>query len=217
VLGVFTAEVFAWLESSARRHDLVPDGAEVHCGSVTALHRADSAAKLNLHFHTLALDGVYILDNATSPPRFAATPAPSAAEVSQVAWSTCLRTMELLKARGLAMDATPDDLDPMAGQSSLLHDPLLADCAAASMRGIVLLGPRAGRQVLRLGAGPADTDARGRPAHGVDQISHPPRTPVAESAHSTEPGSSNCAATSSDRHSLTTASASPTRARSACA
>lgn len=171
VLGVFTREVFAWLQQTARRaYPDLPEDAELHGGAVTAIQRSDSAAKLNLHYHTIALDGVYVTapGDAASPLRFIATPAPTTADVSAVAWATCLGTMELLKARGLALDADLTDLDPAAGQGELLHDPMLGQCAAASMMGVVLLGPRAGKQVLRLGRGPTDTTVHGRPAHGFD-------------------------------------------------
>jgi hypothetical protein len=168
VLGVFTREVFAWLEAAARREGDVPAGAKVHGGGVTAIQRADSAAKLNLHFHTLALDGVFVEHPGEESLQFVATPAPSHAEVSAVAWATCLGVMKLLKARGLALDADLSDLDSSASQHALLFDPMLAQCASASMLGVVLIGPRAGRQVLRLGRGPTDTDSRGRAAHGFD-------------------------------------------------
>ena len=85
-----------------------------------------------------------------------------------MAWEVCLRTMDLLKARGLAMDANLEDLDPHAAQSELLLDPMLQQCATASVQGVVLFGPRAGKQVLRLGSGPNDVDSRGRAAHGFD-------------------------------------------------
>jgi len=173
MLSIFTSAVFAWLERTARAQGDIPDDASVYCGSVTAIHRSDSAGKLNWHPHTLALDGVYVLepsDNPDSAPqlRFVSTPAPSKPEVSAVAWEVCERTMKLLKAKGLALDATPEELVLDYGQGTLLSDPMLAQCGSASMRGVVLLGPRAGRQVLRLGTGPNDTDSRGRAAHGFD-------------------------------------------------
>ena len=54
VLGIFTREVFAWLERTARESDQVAEGAQVFPGAVTAIQRADSAAKLNLHVRYLA-------------------------------------------------------------------------------------------------------------------------------------------------------------------
>ena len=107
---------------------------------------------------------MYVLDGDSL--RFVATRTPSRGEVSAIAWSVCLRTMAILKSRGLGLDASPEDLG--LEQGSLLSDPMLGACAAASMQGFVLLGPRAGRQVLRLGTGPHDRDRRGRAAHGFD-------------------------------------------------
>ncbi len=170
VLGLFTREIFDWLERTARHDAELSDEVGIYPGAVTAIQRADSAGKLNLHCHTLALDGVYVFDPSADSDelRFVATRPPTRAEVSAVAWAVCQRTMDSLKARGLAMDANLDDLDPQSAQGELLLDPMLAQCASASMQGVVLLGPRAGKQVLRLGRGPSDTDARGRAAHGFD-------------------------------------------------
>ena len=171
VLGIFTREISCWLERTARAECDIPEGGSVFTGALSAIQRADSACKLNLHFHTLALDGVYVLaaqggSGDSDSLRFLATRAPSKAEVHAVAWSVCQGTMALLKSRGLGLDASPEDLD--LTQGSLLTDPMLSECAAASMQGLVLLGPRAGRQVLRLGTGPSDRDPRGRAAHGFD-------------------------------------------------
>ena len=172
VLAIFTNAIFDWLKRTARTHADIPKGAELHTGSVTAIHRADSACKLNLHPHTLAFDGVYVhgpASDASKPTlRFIATPAPSKGDISAVAWEVCQRTMALLKDRGLGLDASPEDLDPDYGQDSLLGDPMVSQCAAASMHGMVLFGPRAGRQVWRIGSGPTDTDSHGRAAHGFD-------------------------------------------------
>jgi len=174
VLGIFVAEVYAWLRRAARRDcDIGSDSdATLHCGSVSVIQRADSACKLNLHFHCAALDGAYVVTDQDPRPRFVATPAPSAGDIAAVAWSVCLRTMDVLKRRGVAMDMTPEEiaeeLHATNTQADLFADPLLAQCASASMQDVVLLGPRAGRRVLRLGAGPLAKDSRGRAAHGFD-------------------------------------------------
>jgi hypothetical protein len=93
-----------------------------------------------------------------------ATAAPTRADIAQVAWSTCLRVVEMLKARGLAFDAQPEDTDALT-----TNEPLLAECAAASMQDVVILGPRRGKRVLRLAGGPNQTEPKTqRPAHGFD-------------------------------------------------
>jgi len=167
VITAFTSEVFAWLDAEARTVWDLPEHSQLYPGSVTALHRSDSAAKLNPHFHTLALDGVFAYLPPISPTgvtpglptrdpelRFLTTPAPSDADLRAIAWEVCLRTVAIFEQRGLAVDASADELADVM-QGDLLPDPMLATCASASMRGVVLFGPRAGKHVLRLGAGPA--------------------------------------------------------------
>ncbi|MBX3252078.1 MAG: transposase [Myxococcales bacterium] len=55
---------------------------------MTFIQRSDSALRLNVHFHTLALDGVYVRD-AQGALVFHALPPPSGDEVAEVAaWTT---------------------------------------------------------------------------------------------------------------------------------
>ena len=68
-------------------------------------------------------------------------PAPTRAEQQQVAWTTCEKTMEILRERGLWLDIEPAD-DPFA-----LEQPALAECAAASIAGVVTVGKRAGLRI----------------------------------------------------------------------
>ena len=75
---------------------------------------------------------------------FRALPAPSRAEITAVAWQTCERVCELLRKRGLWLDADPSD-DPFSAR-----EPGLAACASTSIRGVLLLGERSGRRLLRL-------------------------------------------------------------------
>ena len=56
MLGVFVRTVYASLRRRARRQWGVARG---QCGAVTFVQRFGDALNLNVHFHTLALDGVY--------------------------------------------------------------------------------------------------------------------------------------------------------------
>ena len=56
VLRAFLRSLFAELRRRARRKWGVP---AAQCGAVTFIQRFGSALNLNVHFHTLALDGVY--------------------------------------------------------------------------------------------------------------------------------------------------------------
>jgi hypothetical protein len=118
------------------------------CGAVTFIQRFGSALNLNVHFHTLALDGVYPRDGGTAP-RFLPLPPPSGAEVARALSGTARRIARLLRSRA------EEDEDALARD-----EPLLATLATASLRARILTGPDAGRRWRRLGdrVEPGDSD-----------------------------------------------------------
>jgi hypothetical protein len=112
-------------------------------GAFTVVQRFGSALGLNVHFHTLALDGVY----ARQPDGgllFHPLPAPSDEDVARVARAVCRKVHRLLVRQ---KDAADD-------QTSLLDE-----LANASVQGLVATGPRRGCRVLRLGRSGDDADA----------------------------------------------------------
>jgi hypothetical protein len=101
---------------------------------------------VNLHFHTLVLDGVF-----TEAPGGAlalhTAPGPSDAEVAATLAMIRQRVQRLLVRRGLEPgDDATGPADPLVDES-----PVLAGIVGASIRGRVALGPRAGTRVQRLG------------------------------------------------------------------
>ena len=142
VLRVFVRAVFASLRRSARRKWGVSQG---QCGAVTFVQRFGDALNLNVHFHSLVLDGVYEA-SPDGPVRFRPLPPPDDAEVEDVARRVGRRLARLLERRRLGPDADPSEADPLPAE-----EPLLAALYAASVAGRVATGPRAGRRVLRLG------------------------------------------------------------------
>jgi hypothetical protein len=142
VLGVFVRTVFASLRRRARRKWNVSRG---QCGAVTFVQRFGDALNLNLHFHSLVLDGVY----ETSPygrPRFHALPPPDDAEVARVVGQVATRIARLLERRGLGPEADPIDADPLSEK-----EPLLAQLYGASVASRIATGRRAGQPVIRVG------------------------------------------------------------------
>src|SRR5437773_3287327 len=102
-----------------------------HTGSVTVMQRAGSGLNVNLHFHTLVLDGVF-------------TEAPGGALALAMIRH---RVQRLLVRRGLEpSDDAPGSADPLADES-----PIMAGIVGASVQGRVALGSRAGARVRRLG------------------------------------------------------------------
>jgi hypothetical protein len=146
VLRAFLRALFAEL----RRRERAQWGrTRGQCGAVSFIQRFGSALNLNVHFHTLAFDGIYSRDDGTAP-HFLPLPAPSPDEVARVLAGTARRIARLLAAR-----AEGDD-DALARD-----EPLLAALAAASLCTRIATGPHAGEHWRRLGdrVEPQDADA----------------------------------------------------------
>ena len=138
VLRAFLRSLFAELRRRVRRHWGVR--AE-QCGAVTFLQRFGSAMNLNLHFHTLALDGAYVYPDAyEEAPRFFVLPPPRGDEVARVLVGTARRLHRLLESR------SDEDEDALARD-----EPLLALLAAASLRTRIAAGPHTGEPWRRVG------------------------------------------------------------------
>jgi len=85
LLRLFTEELFELQRALAK----AGDGARG--GSVTFIQRFGSSLNLHVHFHTLALDGVYVPGaTAEDPPRFVRAPEPTP---EQLRW-LCSRVAE---------------------------------------------------------------------------------------------------------------------------
>jgi hypothetical protein len=142
VLGVFVRTVFASLRRRARRQWGVARG---QCGSVTFVQRFGDALNLNVHFHSLLLDGVYARGPG-GPLRFHPLPPPEDAEVERVVEQVARRIAQLLERRGLGPETDPSKVDPLAED-----EPLLAQLYGASVASRIATGRRAGQRVLRVG------------------------------------------------------------------
>jgi hypothetical protein len=145
VLGVYVRALLGFQRQQARRLG-IRDG---QAGSVTVIQRFGGGLNLNVHFHTLVLDGVFT-ENERGELRFHPAPPPSDEDVARLLAAIRARVLRLLERRGLETDdvgVTPPD--PLAEESLAL-----ADIASASVLWRVALGQRAGARVLRLGREP---------------------------------------------------------------
>ncbi|MHC4092902.1 MAG: transposase [Planctomycetota bacterium] len=121
-----------------------------HTGAVTLIQRFGSALNLNIHFHMLFLDGVYV-DRPDGTVRFWWVKAPTSDELTQLTHTIARRVGRCLERQGwltrdaenhyLASDAV--DEDPM--------DPILGH--AITYR--IAVGPHQGRKVFTLQTLPA--------------------------------------------------------------
>ncbi len=163
VLGVFIRALLDFYRRQARQHG-VGNG---HTGTLTVIQRFGGGLNLNVHFHTLALDGVFC-EQATGGLRFHPAAPPSDEEVVRLLATIRSRVRRLLRRRGLAGDEDLSPPDPLAEESLAL-----AGISSASVLGRIALGRRAGARVWRLGHDPealqvASTEPRQAHLDGFD-------------------------------------------------
>jgi len=139
VLRVFVRALFASLRRRSRPTRSVPGPA--HCGAVTVVQRFGGALNLNVHFHTLVLDGAYGSSEDGRGLRFHPAPPPTNVELERVLDRVVRGIARVIEQRGLG-----DEPDPLTEE-----DPLLAQLLAAAVQGRVATGPRAGQRLLRFG------------------------------------------------------------------
>jgi len=106
--------------------------------AVTAIQRFGSGLNLNIHYHTLALDGVFARDG--DDWRFVPAPPPAPRELARLVAAIARRVERLLARHGLPLgEADADARDPLAEDA-----PALAALCAASVTGRSVLGRAAG-------------------------------------------------------------------------
>src|SRR5262249_19907808 len=127
--------------------------ANLQPGSVTFLQRFGSALNVNLHFHCVFLEGVYLDRTAASlKPHFLTGEPPSDADVADVLQKISHRVLR--KLRQLGYLETGGDAPMATGYDPLGDDaPELARTMAASVEQRIAWGKRAGQRVRRIGAG----------------------------------------------------------------
>jgi hypothetical protein len=146
VLGVFIRALLTFERRRAARRGIRAGRG----GAVTAIQRFGSALNLNVHFHTVAVQGVFVGDGSGGL-RFVRNPEPSEFELEELLLSIARRITRLARRRGLELDRPQEDdaIDGLASES-----PLLAGISGASVFGRVATGARAGRAVVRIGRNP---------------------------------------------------------------
>ena len=144
VLGIFVRTVLDWQQRKADEAGL-PAG---QGGSVTSIQRAGSAINLNVHFHSIFPDGYFAEEIGSGRLVFQPLPPPTDLDIADVACRVRHGIVRLLRRRGL-IDEDNALLDE--ANALRLREPILADCAAASICGRIAFGPRAGQRVERYG------------------------------------------------------------------
>lgn len=117
-----------------------------HAGAVTLIQRFGSALNLNIHYHMLFLDGVYVDGN-----KFRRVKSPTSAELTQLAHTIAQRIGRFLERQGL--------LERDAENSYLTGDAvdevLMSQLRGHSITYRIAVGPQQGRKVFTLQTLPA--------------------------------------------------------------
>lgn len=142
VVGVFIRAVLGFLRARGRDAGV----ANGRGGAVAVIQRFGGSLNLNLHVHALVLDGVFAR-NPSGVLHFHPTRRLTSLDVDEVLATVEPRIKRLLDRRGLG----DGDNDGPASDVWADEEPVLAGLAAASVQGIVALGPQRGARLRRLG------------------------------------------------------------------
>ena len=141
VLRALISAITSDLRRRARKRKM---RGRLQTGSLTVVQRFGSSLSLNVHFHVVALDGVYD-QQPDGSLLFHPLPAPTDEDVARTARAVRREVNRHLQRRaGVGDDAQTSFLDSLAN---------------ASVQGLVATGPRRGCRVLRLGTEPEDGEA----------------------------------------------------------
>jgi hypothetical protein len=136
--------------------------ASAQTGSVTLIQRFGSALNLNVHFHMLFLDGIYVEDDY-GKQRFHRVKAPTHQELNALVNTLSHRVARCLEKRGLLeRDAENTWLTLEGGEDA---DDVLTQLHGSSVTYRIATGPQQGRKVFTLQTLPgredkADTNSR---------------------------------------------------------
>jgi hypothetical protein len=144
VLAVFIRALLGFYRRKAKALGI----ADGRSGAVTVIQRAGSGMELNLHFHSLALDGVFRkVGNEQSRLDFQPLPELTDEDVARVLATVRRRVIRMLARDDMIDEAQLGfDFDELADTS-----PTLAGIYSASVQKRIALGPRAGQRVVRIG------------------------------------------------------------------
>lgn len=137
-----------------------------HTGAVTLIQRFGSALNLNLHFHMLFLDGVYV-ERGDGRIRFRWVKAPLSAELTHLADTIARRVGRYLERQGLLERDAENSW--LAGDTG--EDDPMSTVLGHSITYRIAVGPNTGRKVMTLQTLPAEDPPFGNVAGQVSGFS----------------------------------------------
>ena len=141
VVDTFVRELQRSYRRRAKRLFGLSSVEDAFTGTVTVIQRFDSALRLNVHLHVLALDGVYVKGD-DGGLRFLRLPRPSEEEVYEVAFRTAKKVLSMVAKKGGNVDeASHEEVE------SEIEPALLAcyDIAGRAPKKRIVDGPRLGK------------------------------------------------------------------------
>ncbi len=141
VLSIYVRAISTWIKKRARL-----EGVTGKTGAITFIQRFGGAINLNVHFHSLFLDGVYYGDGEKL--KFHAVPAPTNEEIAVLVSMLKDRILKFLAKKGFPINDFSED--PLA-----IDQPVLSQLSGASIHQLIAVGERAGKRVRKVGADPA--------------------------------------------------------------
>lgn len=122
-------------------------------GSVTLIQRFGSALNLNIHFHMLFLDGVYV-DRPNGSARFRWVKAPTSADLTRLAHTIAHRVGRFLEQHGLL----ERDMENGYLIGEAVNDDPMTPLLGHSITYRIAIGPQVGRKVFTLQTLPASDE-----------------------------------------------------------
>jgi hypothetical protein len=147
ILSGYAAQLMRWYKQRGKQLLGLKSINEAHTGAVTIVQRFDSALRLNVHAHTLCVDGVYTRDESSGQLVFHQLPEPTHQQVEQLASRIAESSEKVMRKHGLWID---DDSEQIEAEQLSLEHPALSQCYSAAVRGVEMLSERAGRPCMRL-------------------------------------------------------------------
>lgn len=139
VLRAFTSSVSSFLALKAKKQFSLNSSAQAQSGAVTFIQRFGSAMNLNVHFHTLFGDGVF-MEDVNRKIRFQALGPPTLTEIKQVTERIAQKVQRWLKKR----------LEEESNDESSERRSLLLAYYRASIGTVRALGEQAGKPLMRV-------------------------------------------------------------------
>jgi hypothetical protein len=160
ILSVYASELMHSYKLRAKHLLGLNSVNDAHTGAVTLVQRFDSALRLNVHPHTLVIDGVYVQVDDGDRLVFHPLPPPTHAEVATLAGRIADRAEAVMRKHGRWVDADCADSEP---DQLSTEQAALSACYQASAQGVDVLGQRAGRPTLRLMTTPPELKTTSEP------------------------------------------------------